>query len=295
MSNCEQTEQIAGNIQISDFSPEIELFTSEDKGYQADKYFFTYHLQNDEQFEQAFMNLEGLADICDKYVWGEEYGKKKGKPHIQGCFILSSKMRWKTIEKHYFVNPCPYGKKLKNWDRAFKYCCKELNRIESNCKLPIPLKIISDLYPYQKEVVDMLKKDPNDRDIIWIYGDYNIGKTQLCKYLIFNKIAFGPLEGEKRHILSVIAQNINETAFIFYLTKAESEYQKCSFFEILEKVKDGLFMSHFGTDNTDPVIMNSPHILVFANTRPNWERTEMDPERFFVYRILDKCLEEDEE
>lgn len=290
MSEFEQNEQLAGNIQLSALpqeKPEIELFTAEDKGYQATKFFFTYHLQNGEQFEQAFDNLKGLGDICDKFVWGEEHGKSGKTPHIQGAFILSSKMRWKTIESNFFTNPCPYGKKLKNWDRSLKYCCKELNRIESNCKLPRPLNILKEeqLYPYQKHIVDKLKEEPNDRDVIWIYGDYSIGKTQLCKYLTFHKLALGPLEGEKKHILSVVAQNKDEDGFIIYLTADESIYQKHSLFNCIEKIKDGYFMSHFGTDNTEPIIMNSPHILVFANRPPDFSKTNMDPDRFFVYKI----------
>lgn len=284
MSNNEQNECLAGNIQISE-AP-TDLFTAEDNGYQATKFFFTYHLQG-EQFEQAFDKLSGLADICDKYIWGEEYGKSGKTPHIQGAFILSHKMRWSTIEKHYFNNPCPYGKKLKNWNSALKYCCKELNRIESNCKLPKPIKVLDEniLYPYQKDVIKYLKTEPNDRDILWIYGTYSIGKTQLAKYLIHHKLAFGPLEGEKRHILSVVAENIHEEAFIMYLTADESIYQKHSFFDCIEKIKDGVFMSHFGTDGTKPVIMNSPHIIVFANKPPDYKKTNMDKNRFIVKYI----------
>ena len=88
MSKTEQKEQLAGNIQFSALHPEIELFTADDNGYQSEKYFFTYHMQKGENFETAFNNLQGLADICDKYVWGEEHGKKGNTPHIQGAFIF---------------------------------------------------------------------------------------------------------------------------------------------------------------------------------------------------------------
>lgn len=277
MSQNEQSEQIAGNIQTA-------IFTKEDNGFQAVKWFFTYHIKGGESFEQAFDHLEGLKEICDKFIWGEEYGKSGKTPHIQGAFILKSKMRATTLSSNFFTNGVSLFK-LKNWDASLKYCCKECNRIHSNCKLPKPLKIIENLYPYQKKIVDMVREEPNDRDIIWIFGDYNIGKTALSKYLVFHKLAFGPLDGEKRHMLSVIAQNKNEECFILYLTADESKYQKNSFFDVIEKVKDGFFMTHFGTDNTEPCIMNSPHILVFANERPDFNKTQMDQDRFKVFRV----------
>lgn len=280
MSKDEQIEQTAGNIQTA-------VFTSADKGFQAKKWFFTYHIKlNDESFEQAFERLEGLKSLCDKFVWGEEYGKSGTTPHIQGAFILSGKMRATTLQSNFFFNGVSLFK-LKNWESSLKYCIKECNKIHSNVKLPRPLKVLQteQLYPYQKSIVDYVKTEPNDRDIFWIWGDYNIGKTQLSKYLCYNKLAFGPLEGEKKHILSVVADNTNEEAFIIYLTAKESNYQNTNLFTVLEKIKDGFFMSHFGTDGTKPVYMNSPHILVFANAPPNFERTDMDPERFIIKQI----------
>ena len=170
-------------------------------------------------------------------------------------------------------------------DAGIIYCKKEGNRLVTNIKMPKPVKSIENLYPYQEIVIKILNEEPNDRDIIWIYGSYSTGKTQLAKYLVLNKIAFGPLEGEKRHILSVVAQHTDELAFILYLTADESEYTKHSFFDCIEKIKDGFFMSHFGTDNTKPIIMNSPHILVLANEGPDYSKTNMDKERFQVFKI----------
>lgn len=276
MSNTEQTELIAGNIQTA-------IFTNEDNGFQSVKYFFTYHIKDNESFELAFNNLEPLKDLCNKYIWGEEYGKSGKTPHIQGAFILKSKMRAKTLEQ-FFSNGVTL-RKLKNWDCAWKYCQKEGHHIQSSETLIKPLKIISNLRPYQTKIIDLLNKEPDDRTILWVVGTYGIGKTQLCKYLVHNKIAFGPLEGDKRHILSVIAENQNENCYIIYLTADESKYQKRALFDCIEKIKDGFFMSHFGTDGTKPVLMNSSHILVVANKPPNLNRTNMDKERFNILNI----------
>lgn len=278
MNGVEQVEQISGNIQISEILP----FTAEDKGFQSIKYFLTYHTKDMvEAFEQI---KEVLIPMCNKYVFGEEYGKKGMTPHIQGAFILHSKMRASTINKEVFNGKASLFK-LKNWDRAFKYCCKEGNNIISSQKIPKPLKIIDKLYGWQNEVLELIKVEPNDRDIIWVYGGYGTGKTQFGKYLVHHKYAFGPLDGEKRHILSVVGQNVNEECFIIYLTADESIYQKHSLFDCIEKIKDGWFMSHFGTENTGPIFMNSPHIIVMANERPDFDKTNMDQKRFRIYNI----------
>jgi hypothetical protein len=286
MSKDEQSEPLSGNIQTESVD---KVFISEDKGFQSKKYFFTYHIKDDESFEQAFKNLEPMGLISEKFIWGEEYGKSGKTPHIQGAMILGNKKRASTLQADYFKNGVSLFK-LKNWGHAFDYCCKEGNNIVSSEKIPKPLKIISSLYNYQLKIIEHLKDEPNDRDILWVFGTYNLGKTQLCKYLVHNKLAFGPLEGEKKHMLCIVSENINEDCFILYLTADESKYQKRSFFDVIEKVKDGFFMSHFGTEGTKPVLMNSPHILIFANQPPDMDRTNMDKNRFKVFEILDKEL-----
>lgn len=227
------------------------------------------------------------SNSSNKWIIGKEKGEG-GTPHLQMYCNFADKIRFTAIKK---INPRLHIEVKYHWSterQNLKYCSKE-GDFESNVKVPKPLKILleEDLYEYQKLVVNLLKEEPNNRDILWFFGDYSIGKTQLCKYLIHHKLAFGTLEGEKRHILSVVADNIDEEAFIFYLTADESIYQKHSFFDCIEKVKDGLFMSHFGTDGTKPVIMNSPHILVFANAQPDLSKTNMDPSRFQIYRIME--------
>lgn len=244
-----------------------------------------YHLKDKSEFNKYFELIERLfKNELETYILGEEYGSKGITPHIEGYFKFFKKTEFNTIQKVFRFSDLRPSKKA-SMEAGIIYCQKEGNRLVSNIKMPKPLKLIENLYPYQEEIIQKLKEEPNDRDILWVFGTYSIGKTQLAKYLVANKIAFGPLEGEKRHILSVVAQNIDELAFILYLTADESEYTKHSFFDCIEKIKDGFFMSHFGTDNTKPVIMNSPHILVLANEGPDYSKTNMDKERFQVFKI----------
>lgn len=249
--------------------------------FQAKNWVMTWHNYPDNVFEQIEQHL---VPLCKQYVFGKEKGKSGNSPHIQGAFVMKSKIRqstiWKMFETMFFLD-----KMSGKWEDQ-EYCVKEAGEILTNYKWPKPLKIIKELYGWQKDVLKLVKDvEPNDRDIIWVYGGYGIGKTQFAKYMIYNKIAFGPLDGEKRHILSVVSQNINEECFIIYLSADESKYQKNSMFDCIENIKDGLFMSHFGVDNTGPVFMNSPHIIVLANERPDFEKTKMDQKRFKIYNV----------
>jgi len=291
LSNIEHVEHSTGNNQISvecpNLSDEIQTFTKEDNGYQSIKFFFTYHIKEPESFEQAFERLSKLIDLCEKYIWGQEYGKSGKTPHIQGAFILKVKKRWNTLNQSYFLNNC-WGTKLKNWSHAFQYCIKEYNTIYSSEKIPKPLKIISTdiLYDWQKTIIKNLSQEPNDRDILWVAGDYGCGKTQFSKYLVYHKLAMGPLEGNKSHMLCVVSQHTEWEGFLIYLTADESKYQTHNLFNCLEKIKDGFFMSHFGTENTKPVLMNSPHIVVCSNCLPDFTKTNMDPKRFIITNLL---------
>ena len=247
-----------------------------------------YHIKEKETFTEIFEQLEqAIVPLCVTYSFGEEYGSSGETPHVEGWFQLKNKKEFSSIQNKLFKFSDLRPSKKAWQEAALKYSVKEGNQVLTNIILKTPIKVYkeSELYPYQRQVVDFVNTDPDDRSILWIWGQYNLGKTQLAKFLIFNKLAYGPLEGGKRHILSVVANAQEEKAFILYLTASESHNQTPEIFSCLEKIKDGLFMSHFGTEGTKPVLMNSPHLLVFANAPPDFYCTEMDAERFHIWKI----------
>lgn len=211
------------------------------------------------------------SSTYDVIVFQEEIGES-GTPHLQGCQSYK-------IGKH---RPFSNGlNKSIHWETKGKfsslkqmrdYCCDPQKRTPDgrvflfNWYEPVKLKIIrhSQLYKWQLFLIDQISKEPNDRDIIWIYGSTGLGKTQFTKYLVHHHGAV-QLQGDRRHILSVVSQNLRTKLFVFLLTMDDMGKTTYS---ALEQVKDGLFMSHFGCKNTEPVLMNSPHVIVFANNPP---------------------------
>ena len=242
--------------------------------------------------DDEYSSLKYFFSSNSSNIWiiGKEIGES-GTPHLQIFCYFKDKVRFTAIKKicsrlHCEVSRgtrkqnlfyCAKGKQSKeewnqmketgpNWGKDAIY--------ETNTKLPKPLKLISNLYPWQKKVEDYVLTEPDDRHILMVSGKYNTGKTQIAKYLCakYNWIC-GPLEGNKNHILSIVYKNQEAECFIMYLTGVESskisDDWECAdsvqLFDCLEKIKDGFFMSHFGVNATGSVNMNSPHIIIFSN------------------------------
>ncbi len=276
----EQTEKISGNI-------ETEIFTSEDKGYQASKWFFTYHMQKGEQFEHAFKRLEELKKICDKYVWGEEYGEEGKTPHIQGAFILKGKMKMRrtTLIKNYFQNQ-PFMLKCKNFECALQYCLKEGNEIHTNIETVKPIKTINEteLFSWQKNLISILKNEPDNRTIYWIEGKQGVGKTQFIKYCVVKLGAIilnGKPSDMKNGIIDYIKKEHKTPKIILSNIGFDKDLSRIHY-SGYEDLKDMCFYS--GKYEGGMVVGDNPHLIIFANGKP-----ETNNKKFKHIKIKECC------
>lgn len=273
----EQKENPSCNIQIE------EGFTEDDTGYQAVKWFFTYHIKKDnEQFEQAFNRLESLKDECKKYIWSEEYGKSGETPHIQGAFILHKKQRSTALAK-FFKNGCTL-RKLRSWDKAFEYCQKEQNRIFSNQKIQKPTEIISEeiFYKWQKKIIKIISEEPHKRNIYWFWGDQGVGKTQFQKYLVVKHEAL-ILNGKPSDMKNGIIEYKKTNKILPELIVSNIGYDKnlsMVHYSGYEDIKDMCFYS--GKYEGGMVCGNNPHLLIFANGPPETQNKKFVVERLTV-------------
>ena len=262
MTENEQIENIEGNNQTS-------IFTSSDTGFQSNKWFFTYHIKDDETFEQAFKRLELMFPLCEKYIFAEEYGKSGETPHIQGAAILKNKIRANKLKKDFFKNNvhCP---KLKCWSAAFDYCLKEGNNIVTNQIIPKPIKVLEDdkLFPWQLQLIDMCKEDANDRDIYWYWGKQGIGKTQFMKYMIVKYgaiILSGKPSDMKNGVIDYVKNN-GVTPNIIFSNIGFDKNLETIHYSGYEDIKDMCFYS--GKYEGGMVCGNNPHLIIFANGPP---------------------------
>lgn len=216
--------------------------------------------------------------MSDLYVFGYEVGES-GTPHIQGFVKFSKATR--PLEKLSSL-PRIHWEKCKGTEKQnITYCTKD-GKYDTNYKelpIPKPLKLITKLRPFQKSIENIIKKEPDDRSIIWIYEPFgNVGKTQMCKYFSHHYGAI-PLEGKKNDILYCAAM-FESNVYIYDLERSMEDYVS---YASIEKIKNGYFMC--SKYESKPIVRNSPHVIIVANFEP--DESQLSSDRWCIYTIND--------
>lgn len=227
--------------------------------------------------------LAVCSNSSKKYVFQSEIGENGGTPHLQGYIEFNSKVRPMNL----FKNKKIHWEKTKWVNASIKYCSKDstyTGQRWTNIRMEKPLKIINDLKDWQSGIIDLISNEPDDRSIYW-YWDENggVGKSVFCKYLVVKHnalvisgkstdVKYGIVKYKEKHgvypeliILDVPRSNL---AYINY--------------EAIENVKNGLFFST--KYESEMVIFNSPHLIVFANEEPDYDK--MSSDRWHVINII---------
>ena len=182
-----------------------------------------------------------------------------------------------------FISPLSLGLSKKiHWEKARgskeeneAYCSKEENVI-LKIGFDSELRVISILKDWQKSVVDLVSEEPDDRSINWYY-DYKggIGKSALVKLLCYKYgaiVCSGKASDMKYMIVKYKEKNgVYPNVVIFDIPRSLKDYVSYSG---IEEIKNGCFAS--SKYECDMVLMNSPHILCFANEIPEFEKLSKD-------------------
>jgi len=256
-----------------------------------------HHCFTINNFKQSDIDaLLHLTKYTKILVAQTEVGEATATNHIQGYMQFEKKER----PRRFFAADSTifFPKDKRGWkgrvksrvDKACMYCSKP-NRGNPKIDWSIrhgwerPEPIIKELFCWEKSLIKLIEKQADNRTIHWVFGDYGCGKTIFAKYLAM-EYGYLPLEGGKRHILSVASQNENTQGFTFLLGKASGNFIS---YEALEKVKDGIFMSHFGCKGTRPFVRRrNVHCIVFANVPP--DRNNYHPDKTIIWKIKRKML-----
>lgn len=207
------------------------------------------------------------------YIYQQETGES-GTPHLQGYMRFITKCRPFNL----FDTNKIHWEKCRNVEASIKYCQKGETRtgnVYSSNDLK-PIKVISEFSDWQKKCIDIIKNEPDDRSIYWFYENSgNFGKTKLAKYICTNYNAI-TVSGKSADVKCGIALHKKNTGLypdivIFDIPRCNINYLS---YEALEKVKDGLFFS--GKYESGMIIMNCPHVIVFANEEPAYELLSTD-------------------
>lgn len=222
--------------------------------------------------------------MCRLGIIGKEIADS-GTPHLQGYIELTKKSR-------------PLGLfKLKriHWEKAkgtkeenIIYCSKEdKNAWCLGCKLKKPLKLITEnmLYEWQKDILEIIKEEPDNRYIYWYWSEKGgVGKTQFCKYLSakYGGMCLHGKGADVRNGIVTMAgpKGLNTPELVLYPIPRSHNSDYVSY-ESLENIKDMYFYS--GKYEGGMINGNPPHLFVFANEPPNeWK---MSPDRWVIRNI----------
>lgn len=250
-------------------------------------WFFTWN--NPDTPDTPDTLVSGLMTLDPKaFIFQLEIGDS-GTPHFQGVICFKNAVR---MPKEF--NPKIHWERCKSWLDAVNYCQKEETRSAGpwayNVIIKKPLDIISELRPWQMDIVKLINQKANNRTIMWYWEqEGNVGKTTLAKYLAIKHGALyltGKASDAKYAVQQWIKSGKRLNCVIFGYTRSMEDFVS---YEAIEAIKDGIFFS--GKYEGGMVIYDSPHVIVLANFEP--DRSKLSADRWAITEI-GKELSEDQ-
>lgn len=245
--------------------------------------YFAFTINNPTQSAEETME-DFKKRGAKQMVFQLEVGEK-GTPHYQGMVGFANPRYEKAVSKEF-----------KMWCKALpdaidrvkykQYCQKERTKeagpwgfgykefkVEQN---DWATKFITELRPWQQECLNKLLEEPDNRTIHWYWEKTgNVGKTVFAKYLCgkHNALVVGGRAEDMKCAIARMKKDEKPAPRICIMLLARQSENKCSY-KGLEEVKDGLFFSP--KYESDMVVMDSPHVIVFANFPPQMELLSAD-------------------
>lgn len=226
------------------------------------KWCFTFHNYTDNDVTNVTKNfqLNGW-----KYIFSKELGCEGKTPHLQGYLEGKNAIRFETLKK--LLPTCHLEVARGSQQDNVKYITKEKGEYFTNIETPYQeelQEIITDLYPWQKNVTEILKQKPEKRTIYWIYDkNGNNGKTELCRYLFRQKLIMWIRTAKTNDIKHILSENKNCRDIIFDLPR---NHGKKIDYALLEELKDGLLFSGKYEGLVKEIAI--PHIFIMSNEKP---------------------------
>ena len=219
-----------------------------------------------------------VPKICGKYSIGIEKGES-GTPHLQGYIEFNHKVR---ALSEIGIKEIHWEKSRGNKLHNLKYTQKDGVYIQ-NFKKEYKCKI-EDMYDWQKDICNVLAKDPDDRSIYWFWEKEGCaGKTTFQKYVFTHFEDCVVLSGKGSDMKNGIVQyqNLNDKLPRIVLINIPRSNKNYISWSGIEEIKDMMFFS--GKYEGGMVCGENPHVICFANNPP-----EKDPETDEYYVSEDR-------
>lgn len=255
------------------------------------KWCFTFNnYPNDYWFYMAPL----FRDYASGYIVGEEVGESAGTPHLQGYIEFKTKTRPIELFRNHGRNLPGYD--TIHWEKAkgsrqenLVYCSKEGN-YKTTFKMEQALKI-APLHGWQEKALAISQGDPDPRRVYWLWepeGSY--GKTSFVRYMVHNSgalICTGKASDAK--YLIVKYKELNNVWPDIILWNISRTMEKFISYQAIEEIKDGVFASTKYECST--VLMNPPHLFIFANFPPDLNEPGLSLDRFYVRNLRTEDLD----
>lgn len=216
-------------------------------------------------------NIDNIG--ADKYIWQEEVGNS-GTPHLQVFLYFINPVDFNTVKRWF---PAAHIEKAQSNSESIKYCSKESTRIRGpfikNIELPKTICIIQEFKEWQKKILDLIDTEPDYRTIYWYYDEVgNTGKTSLCKYICSTRQDAIYVNGSAKDMkYAITCMKIKPRVILIdYARDQESHIS----WQGIEEIKNGIFFN--SKYESSMVIYNSPHVICFANFKPQEYKLSKD-------------------
>jgi len=246
-------------------------------------------------------DIENLLTYCDydrecKYEINEEIGEISKITHLQGTVQFKQPIDFNTLQNKFYG--C-HWEPTNNQKAAEQYCSKEHTQINHHSKIYYEKKIrqkifktktFEELNDWQKSVLTIIEKQPDDRTIYWFWEPTGCtGKTTLIKYILkyYDKATYS-CASKSADILSIADESKN--IYLLNFTRNQEGYCPWS---ALEQLKDGLISDSKLKKKSINIVMDSPHVICFANWPPDTNKLSED--RWKIFDLATQPIGHDDE
>lgn len=232
------------------------------------KWFFTFNNYTDEDISKI---VPRFNEICDKYAFQEELGSE-GTKHLQGNIWLKHKMRFTEFK----LNNKIHWEKTKDEEAALAYVTKSESRngLQWIYGFPKPIKIISELRPWQKTIEDIFFDEPDGRTVHWFWEPIGkTGKSQFCKYMYVKHGAITIQGGKLADIMNIIFNIDMDKTTMILIDIPRNTGNKISY-SAVECILNGMITNT--KYETGIKVFNPPHLICLANCEPQFDMLSED-------------------
>lgn len=234
--------------------------------------------------------LDISSKVAEKYVFQQEIGQISGIRHLQGYIKFYEKCRPFNVFKSKKI----HWERCKKPPNSIKYCSKHETRIPNTkvyskgIKFPKKILILdeSSLFKWQKKIINIITLPTCSRSIYWFWETIgNTGKSVFCKYLCVKHDALilsGKASDMKYGLVQYMSKHDGCSPEIICLDIPRSCEKYLSYTGI-EEIKNGCFFS--SKYESEMVIYNSPHIIIFSNFKP--QKQKLSKDRWLIFNIHD--------